>query len=150
MSIAPNNVSVLGNVIAVEGQSPIWKTEERVVKVKILAQNKWQADAIEIGDTMKDNDGEVVAEVLEKTTERAEIVTTNWQGEPLLRRDPLKQDVTLTMRIRVQVEDPMIYFNFYQAVQPGGEIEVQLSKIIIKPNIMTVENPDKLPSPVPR
>jgi hypothetical protein len=139
ITIVPNNVSVVAQVIGIEGQESLWNPEQVVVYGRLLKVRQWVADAIVVGDTMKDNEENVVAVVLEKKVEQAEIVTETWLGEPLLRRDPLEFDVTVKMRIRAQRDGDMLYFNFYQPVQPGQEIDVQLSGITIKPEITEVK-----------
>ncbi len=139
ITIAPNNVSMIGNIVSMEGQKPLWNAKDWVITGKLLRKHQWEADALLVGDVMRDNDGKPVAEVLEKTVEQAQTVTVDWLGNTLLRRDPLFVDVTVKMKIRVQIDGDIAYFNFYQPVQPGQEVEIQLPSITIRPNIVTVE-----------
>lgn len=60
---------------------------------------EWMADAIEVGDKMKDGRGRVLAEVLEKRVEPAKMITVAAYGVPRLSRDPLNKQVYLKLRL---------------------------------------------------
>ena len=140
ITISPNNVMIIANVVSIEGHTPFFNKKERVITAKMLEKRKWIADAVVVGDVMKNSKGEVVAEVLEKQDEPAETITTNWLGEPLLKRDPLYRDVTLKIRIMVlRSDDGLEYFNFYQILQPGVGINIQLGKTYIEPYVTAIE-----------
>ena len=138
--IAPNNISIVANVVGIEGIEQENRKETRIITVKKYKMRQWEADLLEVGDVMKDDKGEILAEVLEKKVEPTEFVTTTWLGEPLLKRDPLWKDVTLKLRILVTVQDNSDYFNFYQFIQAGEAIHIQLSKYILDIQILRVES----------
>jgi hypothetical protein len=138
LTIAPNNIMLIAQVISVDGMKSVWNKKDIVVVGKMTHKYQWEADAIEVGDVMKDNNGDVVAEILDKQVAPHEAVTVDWRGEPLLRLDPYFKDITVTIKLRV-IEDGVIqYFNFYQPVQPAQEVNIQFSKITIQPVIMRI------------
>jgi hypothetical protein len=140
ITISPDNIMVIANVVSIQGQEQYFKKTERVIVAKILKERSWIADSIVVGDVMKDNDGEIIAEILEKKDEPSETVTTNWLGEPLLKRDPLYRDITLKIRLAVlPTPDGQEYFNFYQIVQPGENLDIQFSNVAIQPQIFSIE-----------
>lgn len=140
VTISPNNIMVIANVVSIEGYEPFFNQKERIITAKLLEKRDWIANSIVVGDVMLDNNGEVIAEILEKTDEPAETITVNWLGEPLLKRDPLYRDITLKIRLKVlQSKDGFEYFNFYQLIQPGTGVNIQLSRATIEPHILTVE-----------
>lgn len=138
VSISPNNVSIVGNIIAIEGQEPVWRPETISIEANILSVRDWVVNAIQVGDTMKDNNGNIVAEIMDKRVEPALVVTENWLGDPLSKRDPVHFDVTMVLKIRVQPDGNIKYFNFYQPVQPGQQISVQFNNITMYPNIKRI------------
>jgi len=140
IAISPNNTSVIGQVIAIQGVGQLGETENKIITAKIYAIRQEQADPIKVGDVFKDDKGNVVAEVLEKVVEPAEEVTPTWQGELLLKRNPLVKDVTLKIRLVVQRQENSLFFNYYQLIQEGLAVNLQLSNTSIEPFIIKIEN----------
>jgi hypothetical protein len=139
ITIKPNNTMIIGNVVGIEGVKTYWNESDLVVHAKLRLQMPWVADAIKVGDVMKDNKGVVIAEILDKKVENAEIVTTNYQGEPLYKRDPLQKDIALTIKMRVLKDGNFSYFNFNQNVQTDQRVKIQFQNITIEPSVLTVE-----------
>lgn len=139
ITIAPNNIMLIGQIISVEGMKSVWNKKDIIVTGKLTHKNQFDADAIEVGDTMKDNNGDVVAEILDKQVKQHEAVTVDWRGEPLLRLDPYFKDIVVTIKLRIIEDGAIKYFNFYQPVQPSQEVNIQFSKVTIQPVIMTIK-----------
>lgn len=116
-----------------------WNQSYRTIIARQLEARQWVVDAIQVGDTMKDNQGNIIAEILEKDVQPSDMITTTWLGEPLLKKDPLHKDVTLKIKMRVLKDGQFEYFNFYQIIQPGEAVTIQLSKISIQPHILSIE-----------
>ncbi len=139
ITIKPNNTMIIGNVVGIEGVKSYWNESERVVHARLRLQMPWVADTIQVGDVMKDNKGVVIAEILDKKVEGAEIVTTNYQGEPLYKHDPLQKDISLTIKMRVLKDGNFDYFNFNQNIQTDQRVKIQFQKITIEPTVLSVE-----------
>jgi hypothetical protein len=140
INIAPNNIMVIANVVAIEGIGSFFNKHERVITARMVEKRKWAADAVEVGDVMKNSKGEVIAEILDKTDIPSETTTVNWLGEALLKKDPVFHDVILKIKIMVLEAGGQDYFNFYQIIQPGVAVNIQLSKTTIEPFIVSVDN----------
>lgn len=139
LTIAPGNIMLIGQIISIEGMKSPWNRKDIIVLTKIPKKYQWEADAVEVGDVMKDNNGEVVAKVLDKNVVPYEEATTDWRGEMFLKENPLFKDIVLKIQLNVIEDGYMKYFNFYQPVQPDQEITIQLSKITIQPKVMKIE-----------
>lgn len=139
ITISPNNTIIIANVVSIEGMNQYWNQSYRTIIARQLEARQWVVDAIQVGDTMKDNQGNIIAEILEKDVQPSDMITTTWLGEPLLKKDPLHKDVTLKIKMRVLKDGQFEYFNFYQIIQPGEAVTIQLSKISIQPHILSIE-----------
>ena len=137
INISPNNIALIGNVVGIEGVGSIWKTEYILLQGKAMGIQPYESDAIHIGDTVKDNNGALIAEVVDKHVEAADITTTDWQGNALHRKSPLLQDMTLTMKLRVIRNGDQLFFNYYQPIAIGTDMRVQFASTAIDSNIMS-------------
>lgn len=153
--ISPGNIGMYANVVGIEGIQDISPQEEKVVVTRWYNVFPWQADAIHVGDVMKDGSGNVVAEVLRKDASIAEktIVTENNQliyGTPtkqvgqliLLRADPLRRDVTLEVKIKVRSLENQMYFGVVQNIKIGETLFLSLPDIFINPTIISLSPPE--------
>ena len=138
IAISPNNTSVIGQVVAIEGVGKFGETKTKIITGRLYSIRKELADAILVGDVYKDDQGNVVAEIIDKVVEPAEEVTPTWQGELLLKRNPLVKDVTLKIRMVVQQENNNYFFNYYQLIQEGLAVNLQLTNTSIEPFISKV------------
>jgi|GEM_PF-586812 len=149
--ISPGNVGMYANVIGIEGIQDISPQEEKTITTRWYNVFPWQADAIHVGDVMRDGSGNVVAEVLRKETTIAEktVVTENNQliygtstkqvGQLiLLRSDPLRRDVTLEVKIKVRNLENQTYFGVVQNIKVGETLFLSLPDIFINPTIVSL------------
>jgi len=84
-------------------------TREKIIEVKLQDFDRtfvnttgiqpWLAETIEKGDAVRSLEGLLIAEVLDKRVESAEIITIDAAGNALLRRDPVKKDVYLKLKV---------------------------------------------------
>lgn len=137
--LAPNSIALVGNVVGIEGVGQLWDTEYIILTGRALRIKSWESDAIHVGDKVVDNKGDLVAEVLDKRSEFADMTTTTWTGETLLRKDPNFRDVTVTMKLRVMKDGDMRYFNYYQPVSIGTKMRIQFPSTAIEVNIMSAQ-----------
>lgn len=132
LKIRPHNIQLTGNVISIEG---IGRTDEfKTVRVTVKSYDlyPWFADAIHVGDTAVDDEGNITAAVLAKTTEPAEMTTGDSMGRILPNRNPLKRDVTLTVDIQVAKRGGQLYFNLIQPVLIGTKLWIPFPTFELK------------------
>ena len=139
ITIKPSSTMIIGNVVGIEGIKTYWNESDRTIRARLRLQMPWVADAIVVGDVMKNNKGVTIAEIVDKKVENAEIITTDWRGEPLYKRDPLQKDITLTIKMRVLKDGNFEYFNFNQNIQTDQRVKIQFQNITIEPTVLTVE-----------
>lgn len=157
ITISPSNVQMYANVIGLEGVQEFDQLQKQTIVVRWYNVFPWQADAIEEGDVMNDNSGREVVQVLKKEVALAEktLVTENNQtifGTPakqtgqlvLLREDPLRRDVTLTLNISTRHSSNENFFNYTQTVKVGEPLYISLPKINILPQIISLTSPEEL------
>lgn len=138
LHIAPNNVALVGQIVGIDGVGTMWNTEYVEVTGKAIHIHPWEADIIQVGDKITDNNGDLVVEITDKKAELSDVMTTTWQGETLSRKNPLLRDVTLTMKMRVMKDGHARYFNYYQPVGVGNKTRIQFAGTAVEINIMSV------------
>jgi len=131
LTIAPNHIQVVGNVVGIEGVGQLGKKETRIVTVVAYEIRQWLADALIVGDVIKDDKGEIVAEILEKKDEPDALMTTDMRGETFLRYHPFLREVTLKIRLAVRKENNDLVFNYYQNVRPGDRVRLQFNNAMV-------------------
>lgn len=137
--IAPNNVSIIGQVVGIEGVGSLWKTEYLLVTGKALQIKPWESDAIVVGDKLFDNNGRLVAEVVDKSVDFSDMTATTWTGDVLAKKNPLLRDVVVTLRLRTIKNGDRYFFNYYQPISIGGRIRIQFRNSSFEINIMSKE-----------
>jgi hypothetical protein len=149
INIAPDNISLAGNIVGIDGVTSIGKEQYIVMQGKLFSgednayglrqyYRQEDADRFVVGDQTKDSNGHVVAEILDKVVEPAHIVTQNLAGDPLLRQSPLYKEITLKIRLRVIQSGPTYFYNFYQSVRPGEMLNLQLNNVWSMVRILSV------------
>lgn len=137
-----------GLVTYIEGipDTRIW--EEKIMEVRVtqwievfpetLGMFPWRVEAIKVGDQMKDTQGRVVAEILEKRVKPAEKIVVTSDGRVLLRQDPIKKDVTLVIKLQTVKQAGVNYFLDEFKVKVGTSILLALPEIDIWPEITRI------------
>jgi hypothetical protein len=128
INIAPDNIAVIANVVSIEGVGQMGTKEKRTITAKKFHQTPYEVDQIYEGDVMKNDKGEIVAEILDKQVEPSDVETTSWLGELSIKKSPYFRDVTFRVRAEVIKDGDQEYFNYYQPVQLGNEISIQFIK----------------------
>lgn len=105
-----DSLYVEGLTISVEGFPENTVREKIVVEAQIREENStfletagtksYVADAIKVGDEIKDNNGKTVIKIIEKRVFPAQKVATTSDGRIILRSDPVKKDVYLKLEIQ--------------------------------------------------
>jgi len=157
IAISPGNIEMYANVMGIDGVQDLSPQETETIVARWYNVFPWQADAIHIGDSVKDGSGNEVARIINKEVSIAEktIVTENNQslygtqsnygtqskqtGQLiLLRSDPLRRDVTLTISLKVRHVDSQKYFGVIQNVKIGEPLYISLPDIFINPIIVSL------------
>lgn len=148
--VAPNNVRIASNVMWIEGTE-----EERVWSDQIITLEEynifpWLADAVNVGDTMKTDDGTVLAEVMEKNVRIAGAGIVEWDrpneyklgaGSRLnVIPNTDRRDITLKLRLHTSVVKGRHFFSYFQPIKVGFYIWVPLENANISGNIINVES----------
>lgn len=139
IGVSPNNTSIIGQVIAIDGVNKFSNPEYVVVTAKLY--NIWAEEAanIIVGDTVKDSDGHVVVEILNKTELPSLKSTVDWKGNLLKKHDPVTKDVDLTFRVEVRKEGDLWYYQYYQVIKRGISVRLELENTTIEPYIINIE-----------
>lgn len=151
IAISPGNIEMFANVMGIEGVQDLSPQETKTITVRWYNVFPWQADAIRVGDVMKDGSGFEVARILKKETvvsEKTIITEANQSvyGIPskqtgqlvLLRSDPLRRDVTMVVDILTRRLDDQYYFGVVQRVKVGEMLYISLPDIFINPTIISL------------
>lgn len=139
ITIYPNNVVVIASVVGIEGVNEFRKESTKIITLEWKRIEPWRADAIQVGDTMKDDNGEIVAEVLEKNTHLAEESTTDYLGNIRVSHNPIRRDIFLKMKIKTIESEGRSFFSFYQKLETGLELFIPLSKTSLHAVVTSVQ-----------
>ncbi len=96
------------------------------------------ADNINEGDVVKDSQEGIVLHILKKTVEDADKTVITDSGEVLLRKDPVKKDVFLTLEVWAEKINGRYYFFDDVPVVAGQGLPIHLDKISIWPTITKI------------
>lgn len=143
-------IGTQGLVAYIEGMPDARVWENKIVEVRLIERQyfevfpetlgvmPWKAEAIKVGDQMKDTWGRVVAEILGKEVEPAEKIVVVSDGRILLRRDPIKKDVTLVVKLKTFRQEGVNYFLYDLKVKVGSSILLALPEIDIWPEVIKI------------
>ncbi len=96
------------------------------------------AEAIVIGDAAKDSEGNVLAEILDKTVTPAIRTTWDIYGNVFNRRHPRKYDVMLTVRLAARRIGDGLYYLDSIPMKINASVPLFLSRIDIEPRITEI------------
>jgi len=139
---------ISGLVTFIEGITDERFWEEKVVETRVIHErdifpgtqglDPWVADAIKVGDQMRDNQGMVIAEVISRRIEPARVIFTTNSGKVLINEDPIKKDIFLNLRLRTLKQDGVNYFFNDYKVKVGSSIPLFLPQVDIWPVITKI------------
>jgi hypothetical protein len=104
---------------------------------------QFKADAINIGDQVKDSLGNVLITVAAKRVEPAKKIVTTTNGNLLVQSDPLKKDIYLTLKIKVKEINNTVNTTEYYIVDDvrikiGDSIPLHLKNISVYPLVTKI------------
>lgn len=137
--IAPNNIKIFCNVMWIEGTEEKRQTYEKIITFKEYDIEPWRADTIKVGDVMKDDSGEIMAEIIDKKVELAEMTTVDWAGVTHKERNPYKRDYTLKVKMKTIKSKDRYYFSYFQPLKIGFYIWIPLEDKNISGYITEIE-----------
>lgn len=137
-----------GLVTFIEGIPDLRNWEDKIVEARVLAVSNifpetlgvlpWKAEAIKVGDQMKDSQGRVIAKILAKKVLPAEKIVTTSDGRVLMRQDPVKKDVILKVKLKTFKQENINYYLDDIKVKVGSAIFLALPEIDILPEITKI------------
>jgi hypothetical protein len=138
------NQLIDGVITEIENMPSPYQNKYITLKADLLEYNpvfqetdgvdEFKANAIHVGDAMKDNNGTMLATVLDKSVIPADRYITS-QGFVTIVPDPKKKHVTLTLKIRVQEWHGDQLFLYTFPVKVGEELPLNLPNVSIAPII---------------
>ncbi len=112
---------------------------ETPVYLETSGVNSYIADNINEGSIIKDTQGRTILKILRVDVEDAKKIVTTANGEVLLRRDPLKKDVYLTLEVSAFKVDNRYFFFDDIAVLIDKPIPIHLDFLSIFPVVTSVK-----------
>lgn len=144
MRVELTNQLVDGVVTEMESAPSPYQDKYLTVKTELLEYNpvfletdgvdEFKANAIRVGDTMKDNNGTTLVTVLDKSVVPADRYITNERFVTVV-QDPKKKHVTLTVKIKAQELRGEQFFLYTFPVKVGDALPISLPNITIAPII---------------
>jgi len=101
--------------------------------------DQYFADAIAVGDTVRDAGGNVIAEVTEKRVEPLRIMTVDQYGIVHTTYHTLKKSMFLTLRIFAEKREDEYYYQDSITVKTGGTLPLFLPKLILYTKILSFD-----------
>lgn len=128
ITIAPANKKLTGNVVSIAGVKRQSDIRYTTIRIKMYALYPWFAETIKVGDSTRDDGGQELIRILEKKVTLAEVTAYTSTGQALARRDPLKRDLDLTLRLQVINRSGVDYFAYYQPVKVGNSLYLPMKE----------------------
>lgn len=149
LRIALNKLLVEGLITRVEGMERLGKDKEVRVETVLDYSNfiyqevegvkKYFADAIIIGEEIKNSRGEVVARLVDKKVSPAQRYTFDDSGKIHLNNDPGFWAVRMSLWLRVKEIDGRLYFLDDNPLMISNVLPLHFNKVDLYPNIVSFE-----------
>jgi hypothetical protein len=109
---------------------------KKQIKIKLSSVDKWMADLITVGLEKKAGE-QILAKVIEKDVKHSALVSVTDSGNVLLRENPLKYDLELTVDILLYEKGPAVTYQG-QVIDVGKRIELDFEEITISGVIKSI------------
>ncbi|KKR32204.1 MAG: hypothetical protein UT63_C0049G0003 [Candidatus Gottesmanbacteria bacterium GW2011_GWC2_39_8] len=126
----------LSGMIISTPDTPKNEKVKRIVSITEKSIWPWQADAVSIGDEIKEKD-EVLAKVINKTVELADQPVNTIDGRIVAAKNPFKRDMTLDLELILNKSENGLYFPFLQKVKVGEILNLEFPKTEIEGALIT-------------
>ena len=108
-----------------------FEEKKGIVKIKLRSLEEWHAKAL-VGAKVMNDKGKLLAEEVHIVIKPSEKVVTNISGEVLLREDPLKKDVEITLQLNSVLCDKLTcYFQGAQPLKIGHDFIANTNRSVI-------------------
>jgi len=144
-----DKVSVGGFVTDVDGFKRPYEQKKLIITVQFFDFGQqitgltgvlpYIPDSINIGDTEKDSLGNNIITVIKKEVEEAKKVTTTADGEVLLRRDPVRKDMYLTLEVKANRIDDRYFLFDDQPLLVDQPLGLNFEKVTVYPIITKID-----------
>ena len=123
ISMSLNGSFFPGMVVANYGdQMPQKNYVEKTIRVRHKDRWPYEYDAIRIGDTIKDGDGIVISEIVDKYKTPAIDEEPNVNGQLVRTSSPIHEDFYVTLKMRFQERDGEFIYREEQFIKVGNFI----------------------------
>lgn len=140
IQVNPNNVNVNANVISIEGIGKPGEVVEKIITLKMDDLYNWHAEAMSIGSKMVDNNGEILAEIIDYQREDAKKFVNDYLGVGIIASDPRRSDVTLKLKVKAKRYEGIDYFAEFQPLKVGFFILFPLDKVNVEGYISDIQD----------
>jgi len=132
-----------------EQEIQVSPSSEKIVSAKLLYEfqqqgtsqpgvDDWIPNSFSVGDEMKDSTGKIIAQVISKNVQPADLVFTTNDGQVLVKKHPFKKVVDLRLKVQVKNVAGTDYFLDSIPIRVGNDLPLFLPQITISPTIMTI------------
>lgn len=145
-----DNVSVDAVVVDIDGAEDASQKKSLIIDGQIINQNQtyletsgvdsYVADAIHVGDTVRDLQGNEVIKILSKTVRPATKTVTTSDGRIFLNPDPLRKDVFLKMEVKANVNQGKYYLFGDIPILVNEDLPVCTEIICFYPTVTAIED----------
>lgn len=117
--------------------------EENETFLETSGVPEYKPAALEVGQEIKDDQGEVVITILEKRVEDARRAVTTGDGRVFVQRNPLRKDVYLTLKINATKIDKRYYLFDDVPIVVGERILLNTPEIAVRPVVTDIHFPNQ-------
>jgi len=146
------NILIDGLITHIEGLDNSMVMRDMIVETQIMNYdqvfpetngiNSFEAEAITVGEEVKDSLGNTLITVLDKKIDPAKKIVTDANGRVFVQPDPLKKDVYLTLKLRVMEKDNLDKKEYYlfddTRIMIGSSVPLHLKNISFYPVVTKI------------
>lgn len=114
-------------------------SEENAVYSETSGVKEYLANAIKVGDVMRDSRGQVMLTIVGKTVENAKKVVTTSDGRVLVQSQPFRKDVFLVLEVNAAKIGNRYYIYDDLPLLIGTAVPINISNLLIYPEIMSIQ-----------
>ena len=141
LEISTKKMNLYGIIKNIENEERTIKPvfEERIIKVKMRRQLPEFVSSFRQGLIETDENGRIIAKLLDLTVEQHQTSVANDDGELVLAIDPYYKDLVATLKILAIKGNQGCYFQDH-AILVGGHVDLLIQDQIISGSIIEVEH----------
>jgi len=133
---------------------PGYRTSEPFIEKKIMVKTMMKDDsrnfsdtygvppylisAVKVGDTVKDRDGKIVAEIKNMTISPAKRTVLDANGKPYVINDPYLKDAVLDLEVSIKETPTKKFYQDYLVVEVGSPLPLPFKNIVLYPIVTEI------------